>query len=197
MKILIATHNQDKLREIRVKVASLDVTILSQDDFTDFPHVEEDGETLEANAIKKGLALAKLADLPALADDTGLEVDALDGAPGVFSARYSGPGATYDSNCDKLLREMVGVPDEKRTARFRTVLAFVEKENIKLFEGIVEGTITRERRGSNGFGYDPVFFATEKGMTLAEMSLEEKNVISHRGVALEKWVAFLKHDRGL
>ncbi|MBU1651081.1 non-canonical purine NTP pyrophosphatase, partial [bacterium] len=111
--------------------------------------------------------------------------------------RYSGPGATYDSNCDKLLREMVGVPDEKRTARFRTVLAFVEKENIKLFEGIVEGTITRERRGSNGFGYDPVFFATEKGMTLAEMSLEEKNVISHRGVALEKWVAFLKHDRGL
>jgi len=197
MKILVATHNQDKIREIREKVASLDVTILSPDDFTDFPHVEEDGETLEDNAIKKGLALAKLANLPALADDTGLEVEALDGAPGVYSARYSGPNATYESNCTKLLQEMEGIPEEKRGAKFRTVLAFVEKENIKLFDGIVEGEIITERRGESGFGYDPVFFVPDRGMTLAEMSLQEKNEISHRGRALDKWVQYLKEEKGL
>lgn len=192
MKILLASRNKDKLHEVRGKVAPLGIEILTPDDFPDLPEVEEDGDTLEANAIKKALTLHQLTNLPTLADDTGLEVDALDGAPGVYSSRYDGPNATYASNCAKLLREMAGVPEGKRQARFRCVLAYLEDGRTHTFEGRVEGKVTFNPAGDNGFGYDPVFYVLEAGKTLAQMSLEEKNALSHRGRALDQWVEFLK-----
>ncbi len=192
MKILLASRNKDKLREIREKTASLDVDILSPDDFPDLPDVEEDGDTLEANAIKKALALSKFVNLPTLADDTGLEVDALNGAPGLYSARYAGPDATYLDNVDKLLREMQDVPEGKRSACFRCVLAYVIKEEIHLFEGKVQGIIITEARGISGFGYDPVFYIPEENKTFAEMPLERKNKISHRGLAVDAWVKYIE-----
>ncbi len=124
MKILIASRNPDKLREIQNKVSSLDIQIVSPKDFPNLPEIEEDGDTLEANAIKKAVALHKLTNLPALADDTGLEVEALDGRPGLYSARYAGPEATYQDNVKKLLEELQGIPEERRGAVFRCVLAY-------------------------------------------------------------------------
>ena len=195
MNILLASRNPDKLREIRSKVASLDVKILSPDDFPHLPEVEEDGETLEANAIKKALALCKLVNLPTLADDTGLEVDALNGAPGLYSARYAGPEATYGDNVNKLLQEMKSVPKSNRLACFRCVLAYVVKDDVKIFEGRVNGLITFKAKGFNGFGYDPVFYVPEEGKTFSELPLERKNEISHRGNALDAWVEYLRQQK--
>ncbi|RJP81351.1 MAG: RdgB/HAM1 family non-canonical purine NTP pyrophosphatase [Candidatus Zixiibacteriota bacterium] len=192
MKILLASRNRDKLKEVRGKVAGLSLDVLTPDDFPDLPEVEEDGATLEANAEKKALTLHRLTGLPTLADDTGLEVYALDGAPGVYSSRYAGPGATYADNCRKLLQAMEGVPEKRRGAHFRTVLAWIVDGRVRLFDGRVEGRITTASLGSNGFGYDPVFFVPELGKTLAELSLEEKNRISHRGRALDAWVEYLR-----
>jgi XTP/dITP diphosphohydrolase len=125
-----------------------------------------------------------------LADDTGLEVDALHGAPGVYSARYSGPGATYESNCKKLLNELRSIPAEKRTARFRTVIALKTHDALYAVEGKLEGRISHVMRGQQGFGYDPLF-ETENGQTLAELTSAEKNVLSHRAKALERMIALL------
>jgi XTP/dITP diphosphohydrolase len=194
MNILLASRNRDKLKEVRGKVAPLGIEVLTPDDFPGLPEVEEDGATLEANAEKKASALHRLTGLPTLADDTGLEVNALGGAPGVYSSRYSGPGATYESNCRKLLQEMNGVPEARRGARFRTVIAWIQQGRVVLFEGVVEGWITQAPAGANGFGYDPVFFVPELGRTLAELSLDEKNQISHRGRALDAWVEYLKRE---
>ena len=196
MQILLASRNPDKLKEIREKVVDLGIKVLSPSDFpTELPEVEEDGETLEANAIKKAIALSKLTNLPTLADDTGLEVDALGGAPGVFSARYAGPSATYQDNVNKLLREMENVPTDQRRACFRCVLAYAAKEEVSVFEGRVEGQIITEPRGQSGFGYDPVFLVPEEGKTFAELPLSRKNVLSHRGLALDKWVEHLKENQ--
>ena len=195
MQILFASRNPDKLREIENKVAALDIQILSPDDFADLPGIEEDGDTLEANAVKKALALSELAGLPALADDTGLEVDALGGRPGVFSARYAGPEATYQDNVEKLLRELKGVPTDRRQARFRCVLAYAQEGDVKLFEGAVNGVITTNPAGKSGFGYDPVFLVPEEGKTFAQLPLERKNSISHRGKALDAWVSYLRRQR--
>lgn len=192
MKVLIASRNPDKLREIRDKVASLDIQIVSPADFADLPEIEEDGETLEANAIKKAAALHKLTNLPTLADDTGLEVEALRGEPGVYSARYAGPAATYQDNVEKVLGLMCGVPEEKRGARFRCVLAYATGREVKLFQGEVRGIITSEPAGYNGFGYDPIFFLPEEGKTFAQLPLQKKNAISHRGRALDAWVEHLR-----
>ncbi|MCX6640121.1 MAG: XTP/dITP diphosphatase [bacterium] len=199
MKILLASRNKDKAKEIREKVQDLDIEILTPCDFPDLPEVDEDGETLEENAAKKGLELHRITHLPTLADDTGLEVDALGGAPGIYSARYAGPQATYQDNVDRLIMEMAGVPLGKRQARFRCVIAFVQDGDVNLFQGRIDGLISQTPSGNNGFGYDPVFFIPEKGKTLAELSLEEKNEISHRGRALAAWVEFLKsrRDKGI
>jgi XTP/dITP diphosphohydrolase len=197
MKILFASRNSDKLREVRNKIESLGVELLSPLDFADLPEVEEDGETLEANATKKALTLHRLSGLPALADDTGLEVQALGGRPGVYSSRYAGPGATYADNVEKLLRDMQGIPWANRQARFRCVLALAQKDEVLLFEGKTEGFIGEAAAGQSGFGYDPVFYVPEERRTFAQMTLERKNQISHRGRALDAFVEHLRSKRDL
>jgi XTP/dITP diphosphohydrolase len=187
MKIVLATANKDKVREMRHALAGLDVEILTRDDFPGIPDVVEDGATIEDNAAKKARAVCGATGMPAVADDTGLEVDALGGEPGVFSSRFAGEGATYADNVRKLLRELERVPAGERTARFRCVIALVEPSGAEVFvEGICEGTIAEEPRGSSGFGYDPVFLVPSRGRTFAELTLEEKDTISHRGQAMAR-----------
>jgi len=186
MKLILATQNRDKVREMRGLLQDLLVEILSSADFPELPEIIEDGETLEQNAIKKARVIHDITGLLCLADDTGLEVDALNGQPGVFSSRFSGENASYDDNVEKLLRMMENVPEKARTARFRTVVAIIGKNFQRTIEGICPGVITRERRGNQGFGYDPVFLVPEYDKTFAEMDLELKNKISHRGLALQK-----------
>ncbi len=195
-KILLATRNKDKVREISNLLSDLSVTVLSIDDFPDIPEVVEDRDTLQDNAVKKAVELSQYFNMPALADDTGLEVDALNGAPGVLSARYAGKNATYSQNVDKLLADLLDVPDEKRTAQFRTVAAFAADGDVVSVEGVCKGVILHARRGHGGFGYDPVFYVPDVGKTFAEMTLEEKNKISHRGLALQKIKQLLKSKFG-
>jgi len=185
-RVVLATRNRDKLREIARLLDPERFKLLTLDDFDDFPEVEEDGATLEENALKKAREVAAATGLLTVADDTGLEVDALGGRPGVYSSRYAGENATYADNVQKLLRELQGVPREKRAARFRCVAAIVDGEREVTAEGVCEGVILEEPRGEGGFGYDPVFFVPEVGKTFAEMSTEEKNAISHRGKAFRK-----------
>jgi XTP/dITP diphosphohydrolase len=185
MQLLLATRNKDKIKEIRQALADLPLTILTCDDFLDFPDIEETGATLEENAILKAKGIYQHSGFPSLADDSGLEVDYLKGAPGVYSSRFAGPGCTYDDNNRKLLQELKGVPAEKRTARFRTVIAIAWSiSDIDVVEGRVEGVIAAEKAGNSGFGYDPVFYYPPVAKTFAQMTLEEKNAVSHRGRAL-------------
>lgn len=183
-RLVLATHNRDKIREMHDVLVHLPIAILSLDNFPNMPEVEEDGETLEDNAVKKALALQSYTGMPALADDTGLFVDALDGRPGVRSSRYAGEDASYQDNVRKLLTEMQQIPPENRRARFRTVMAFADGNEVKLVEGVCEGHIALAPSGDSGFGYDPVFVVEGDSRTLAEMTLAEKNTISHRGHAL-------------
>jgi XTP/dITP diphosphohydrolase len=179
-RLVVASKNPDKVSEIEaVLVETGLVTEVVRG--LDWPDVSETGETLEENALLKGRAVAEAVGLPALADDTGLEVSALGGAPGVHTARFAGEGARYEDNVAKMIEVMAGVAD--RTARFRTVVALVFPDGVELVaEGQLEGTITEQPRGDGGFGYDPVFEVD--GLTLAEMSGEEKNRLSHRARAI-------------
>jgi XTP/dITP diphosphohydrolase len=187
MNLVLATNNRDKVRELRHALDGLPVRILTRDDYPGLPEVVEDGATLEENSLKKARALCEATGLPAVADDTGLEVDALDGAPGVYSSRFAGPDVSYEENVRELLRRMKGVPKSKRTARFRCVIALVEPGGAEvLVDGVCEGTILDETRGAGGFGYDPVFLIPSRGRTFAELSVEEKNEISHRGLAMAR-----------
>ncbi len=184
MKLLIATRNAHKLEEIKaiLNVPSLEIT--SALDFPDIPDVEEDGNTFEANALKKALTLALRTRTWALADDSGLEVDALDGQPGVYSARFAGEPVDYEANNRKLLSMLEGA--EKRTARFRCVMALADPNGkAQIVEGSCEGHITDALRGREGFGYDPVFIPDGFDKTFAEMEPMQKNRLSHRGRALE------------
>ncbi|MCI0696241.1 XTP/dITP diphosphatase [candidate division KSB1 bacterium] len=190
-QLVLATRNQDKIIEIREALADLPIAILSAADFPAAPEVIEDGETLEANAIKKALAIHRHTNLPAVADDTGLMVDALDGAPGVYSSRFAGPNATYSDNVKKLLRLMEGIPVSQRTAEFRSVMALAVDGKTYCVDGRCRGEITFAPRGNSGFGYDPIFFVPESSKTFAELSIAEKNQISHRGRALEAFKALL------
>lgn len=191
--LLLATRNADKVSEIRQALSSLDIAIIAADELPGLPAVIEDQNTLQGNALKKALTLSHASGLLTLADDTGLEVDALNGAPGVHTSRYAGTNASYDDNIDKLLFALQGVPLEQRTARFCCVIALVCENYQETVTGLCEGLILDHRRGNSGFGYDPVFFISEYGCTLAELSVEEKNKISHRGMALEKSLQLLKH----
>ena len=183
LTFVLATANPHKADEMRALLSSLDVTVLERP--AGIADVEETEDTLEGNALLKARALAAVTGHPAVADDTGLFVDALGGRPGVWSARYAGEAATYAQNVLKLLDEMRDVLDEDRGASFRTVIAVAFPDgDVLCVEGELRGTITREARGAGGFGYDPVFAVEGDGRTLAEMSAEDKNDLSHRARAL-------------
>jgi XTP/dITP diphosphohydrolase len=194
MKLVLATANPDKADEIRAVLvdAGLDVELVPRP--ADVPEIDETGTTLEDNARLKAVALCEATGLPAVADDTGLEVDALDGAPGVLSARYAGDDATYADNVEKLLRELAGVGAPARTARFSTVaLARWPDGREVAAMGDVEGVIATEARGDGGFGYDPLFVPVEgDGRTFAQMSAAEKHRVSHRGRAFRTLADGLK-----
>jgi XTP/dITP diphosphohydrolase len=194
-KLVVATRNLDKLREIQAKLQSLPIDVASLTDFSFIPDVIEDQPDLIGNAIKKAMTVAEATGKWALADDTGLEVGALGGAPGVYSARYSGPGATYESNCKKLLDEMRGIPEGERQAQFKTVACLRTHDGLYCVEGVLGGSIAFEKKGEKGFGYDPVFLLPD-GRTLAELSLDEKNRLSHRGRAVEKIIELLRYLMG-
>ncbi len=194
-KIVLGTSNANKLREVKEMLEPLNYQVLGMKDIdlAGF-EVDEDGETFEANALKKAREIAQASGLAVLADDSGLEVDYLNGAPGVYSARYSGENATNESNNAKLLAELVGVPQRKRTARFVCALAYVdlEKEIEHIVRGEVEGQILDQLVGDNGFGYDPLFYLKEIGMTFGQADAEVKHSYSHRGRALVKMREFLE-----
>ncbi len=192
-RILIATANRGKIREIKDLVKDLPVDFLSIADISDPPEVVEDGESFEENALKKERTLARATGLTALADDSGLCVDALGGRPGVLSARYAGANSTDAEKYSKILDEMADVPEKERSARFVCVVALVSPEGEEnLFHGVCEGIITRRPRGTSGFGYDPIFLHPEAGCTFAELDRSEKNRVSHRGRALEQLAEYLK-----
>jgi XTP/dITP diphosphohydrolase len=181
--LVIATRNENKLREFREILKDLQVEIRSLNDFGPIPVAIEDGDTFDENAYKKAIHTAKVLGLPAIADDSGLVVEALNGEPGVYSARYAGENATDDENCNKLLNSLKGV--ENRRAHFQCVLSIAVPSGPALtYEGRCDGIIIDEKRGDNGFGYDPLFYFEEYGKTFAELSMEEKNRVSHRGKAL-------------
>ncbi|HET6527947.1 MAG TPA: RdgB/HAM1 family non-canonical purine NTP pyrophosphatase [Balneolaceae bacterium] len=192
--IILASRNKHKIEELRQTLAPLNIELKSALDFPQLEEVEEDKPTLEGNALKKARYVFEETGLPSLADDTGLEVEALDGRPGVYSARYAGEDVTYQQNVDKLLGELKGVEMKDRKARFRTVVAFVTADGAHTFEGICPGEITQEQRGDKGFGYDPVFRPEGFEQTFAELDSEVKNKISHRGKAVEKFYDWLKEQ---
>lgn len=181
--LVLATTNKNKVIEFQEMVKDLPLEIRCIADFGPIPECIEDGETFEENAYKKALHTAKILGLPAIADDSGLEVEALNGAPGVYSARYAGESATDEENCEKLLREMKG--KSNRNAAFQCVLSIAVPSGPALtYEGRCEGTILLEKQGESGFGYDPLFYYDPYGKSFAECGMEEKNKVSHRGKAL-------------
>ena len=185
MKIVVATHNKDKFKELHYGLSSLDIELISLYEFPEIKEIIEDGKTLKDNALIKARTVHKITSLPTISDDTGLEVDALNGAPGVFTARYAGENCSYLDNVNKMLEEMKNVPKNKRGATFKTVMAYVD-DNVELTsEGIVQGTVTRTKKGVAGFGYDPIFYVPDLGKTFAEMKIEEKNSVSHRSRAIK------------
>ncbi len=190
MKLVLATHNKDKILEISKAIEGLDIELITD---LDLPEVIEDGETLIENSLKKAREICEFTNLPAMADDTGLEIEALNGAPGVYSARFSGENATYQDNVNKVLEEMKDKTNRK--ASFKTVMSIVYPSGKELIaEGETKGEITAEVVGDGGFGYDPIFFVTEKSKTYSQMKLDEKNECSHRGKALRELCNLLKFD---
>jgi len=194
MRLVLATRNPGKVDELAARLGSLGVDLTSAAAL-DAPEVEEDADTLRGNAEKKARALFAFSGLPSLADDTGLEVDALGGAPGVFSARYAGPEADAVANRAKLLAALAD--GDERTARFRTVLAYADDEGVRFFDGVCEGRITEVEEGDGGFGYDSIFSPSDgDGRTFAQMTTAEKNRISHRGRALDTFARWLEEQVG-
>lgn len=185
-QIVLATKNKGKIAEMRALLAPLAIEVLSLENFAPIEDAVEDGATFADNAQIKARYYFAHTHLPCLADDSGLEIDALGGRPGVYSARYSGDGATDQSNNEKVLAEMAEVADDKRTARFRCAMALVGADVNLTANGTCEGVILRELCGEGGFGYDPIFYVAQFDRTLAELTQEEKNAISHRGQAVRK-----------
>tara|TARA_B100000315_G_scaffold249608_1_gene281094 strand:- start:16940 stop:17563 length:624 start_codon:yes stop_codon:yes gene_type:complete len=200
MKIIIATRNEDKGKELKslLNEYGIDVQLLSDfDPDGTISDIEETGETLQENAFLKAKTIFSITGIPAIADDTGLEVDALDCQPGVYSARYAGDNCTYEDNVNKLLFEMKGVPTKLRTARFKTVVCYTDNEKELCKEGVVEGFISEKPSGNNGFGYDPVFCVKELNKTYAELSDEEKNENSHRAKAIQNFAKCFLSNKNL
>ncbi|MFT4416526.1 XTP/dITP diphosphatase [Fredinandcohnia humi] len=186
-EIMIATKNIGKVKEFSDLFASRGVKVKSLVDFPNIDDIEETGETFVENAKLKAEAIATKFNIPVIADDSGLSIDFLDGRPGVYSARYAGEQKNDRANIDKVLAELEGVPTEKRSARFHCALALaIPDKETQIVEGTCEGRITEDLLGENGFGYDPIFLVVEKGLTMAQLSKDEKNQISHRAKALKK-----------
>lgn len=194
MTIVLATTNKKKLEEMKRMFAGSDIRFITLNSFPGCPEVVEDGKTFRANALKKARAVSKFTGFPAVADDSGLEVAALGGAPGVFSARYAGEKAKDIDNVKKLLMEMRALPERgDRQARFVCCIAFATPEGkCKTFTGYVRGLIGKKQKGYNGFGYDPVFYPEGHDKTFAEMTDKEKDYLSHRGRAMKKICGYLK-----
>jgi len=192
MKIVLATHNRDKFAEMSDILSSFPIELLSLDDFPEIGEIIEDGTTLEENALIKANTVHTKTGLYAWADDTGLEVDALDGQPGVYSARYAGENCTYLDNVNKLLKDILDIPENMRTAQFRTAIALVGKNLELVTMGVVKGLITNKPKGVGGFGYDPVFYVPNKDKTYSEMEMTEKNQISHRAKAIQNMTNLLQ-----
>jgi len=191
-KIVLATHNIHKARELRTLLDDLDVDVLTLDEISAEIVLKEEGNTFEANAFQKALIVHNHTKLLSLADDSGLEVFYLNGRPGVFSARYAGAGATDEMNNRKLLEEMRSVAPRRRRAQFRSVLALVGNRMEETTEGICPGTLGETPRGTNGFGYDPIFIPDGFTKTYAELTAEEKNLISHRARSFAKMIKVLR-----
>lgn len=192
MDIVIATKNKKKVEEIKRLLSDLNVNILTLDDFKDLPDIVEDGKTFEENALKKAMTIAKMTGKPSIADDSGLEVYALGGAPGIHSARYAGENSNDAKNIEKLLKELKDKKD--RRARFVCCIAFALPDGkVNLFFGVTEGIISEIPKGEKGFGYDPVFYPEGYDKTFAEMPSEKKDLLSHRGKALKKFKEFIKN----
>lgn len=197
MKLLLATHNKNKIIEISNALKNLDVNVLSLNDFPDLPDVIEDGDTLTYNSLKKAREIYEYSGITTLADDTGLEVEYLNGEPGVYSARWAGEDCTYEDNNRKMLKELAGVSMNKRDAVFRCVITLFGENLHETTEGVLKGKIIENFKGQKGFGYDPIFQPDGFNITLAEMSLDDKNKISHRGLAVKamvKVISKLKKD---
>lgn len=186
-EVLIATNNLGKKKDFEALFHPLGIQVLTLQDLDEAIDVEETGKTFEENAILKAETVANLLNKTVIADDSGLEIDALNGAPGVYSARYAGENSSDEANIDKALQALEGVPKSERTGRFRCVLAVAGPSlETVVFSGTCEGMITSERKGNHGFGYDPIFFVPDENKTMAELSAEQKSEISHRGAALKK-----------
>ncbi len=192
MKLIFASHNEHKTTEIR-QLLPPEIQLLSLNDLNYHDEIEESAATLEGNALLKATHVFTLFKLPCFADDSGLEVEALDNRPGVYSARYAGEPKNDERNIAKLLDDLK--ESTNRSARFRTVITLILPTTSLSFEGIIEGEITHEKKGANGFGYDPVFQPNQSSITFAQMSMEQKNTISHRALALEKMISFLSLNK--
>ncbi|KMY54944.1 nucleoside-triphosphate diphosphatase [Bacillus sp. FJAT-27231] len=196
-KVIIATKNEGKAKEFSSLFADYGIEVQTLLDYPSLPDVEETGHTFEENAVLKAEAIADETGQLVIADDSGLSIDALDGRPGVYSARYAGAKKDDEANIQKVLAELKGVPEEKRTARFHCVLAIARPgEKTVTVSGACEGKITSEKQGANGFGYDPIFWVEDFQKTMAELQPEEKNSISHRGWAMKKLGALLPEIMG-
>ncbi len=193
-ELLIATKNKGKVREIADLLAPTGIRVTSLLDHPGMPEIIEDGTTFRANAAKKAVVIAEHTGVLVMGEDSGLEVDALDGRPGVYSARYSGEHATDESNNDLLLKELDGMAYAKRTARYRCAMALADKDTlVDVVEGSCEGIIATERRGTNGFGYDPLFLIPSYQKTFGELDLSVKHTMSHRANALKKFLKLLEN----
>jgi len=192
MELLLATQNPHKLEELRILLSEYGVHIHSLLDHPEIGPIDETGTTLAENALIKARTAFEITGLACIADDTGLEVEALNGEPGVYSARYAGENASYDENVEKLIDAMNTFPDHARGASFRTAAVYVDKDHEIIAHGEVAGEITRQRFGKQGFGYDPVFYVLERKKTYAQMSLDEKNQLSHRQRAFTDLLAQLR-----
>jgi XTP/dITP diphosphohydrolase len=194
--LIVATRNRGKLKELKHLLSGLIETVRCAADFPGFPETVEDGNSFEENALKKAREAMRFSGLPALADDSGLVVDILDGRPGVYSARFAGEGCGDSANNSRLLKELYGVPFGQRQAAFVCALAFVTPDGReKLFSGRIGGLILEEGRGNDGFGYDSLFLVDGFDRTMAELSLDEKNAVSHRGQALRQFREYLEQGR--
>ena len=194
MEIILATHNLDKCKELQESLSDSKIKILTLSDFPEIREIIEDGNTLEENAFIKSRTVFNLTKIPTISDDTGLEVDALKGAPGIYSARYAGPDASYNDNVSKMLKELKDIDQKYRTATFKTVVTFVSKDLELVSEGSVKGFITEKPYGNSGFGYDPIFYVSEKNKTFSEMNINEKKQCSHRGKAIANLKQLFKEN---